>query len=199
VFSGALDRCIVSALLAEQRHEPRNPEPILMRHLWTVALLVALPGCGKARSTSAPSPASSPVSAASSAAPAEPPKDSVTLERERYVAEVRQSIAGKETLPASQVFKNIKMLNDVPAGRLLAIMNVGYGKSLGVSCTHCHVAGAWEKEDKTQKQTARDMSKMVASINTDLLKNIPNLKGPNAIVNCTTCHRGQVKPALSIP
>ena len=77
-------------------------------------------------------------------------------------------------------------------------MNIGYGKSLGVSCTHCHIAGEWEKEDKTQKQTARDMSKMAATINNDLLKNIPNLKGPNAIVNCTTCHRGQVKPALNL-
>jgi hypothetical protein len=87
----------------------------------------------------------------------------------------------------------------VPAGRLLAIMNVGYGKSLGVSCTHCHTAGDWSRDDKTQKQTARDMGKMVASINADLLGKIPNLKGPNAIVNCTTCHRGQVKPALNIP
>jgi hypothetical protein len=43
------------------------------------------------------------------------------------------------------------------------------------------------------------MSKMVATINNDLLESIPNLKGPNAIVNCTTCHRGQVKPALNLP
>jgi hypothetical protein len=128
-----------------------------------------------------------------------PATDSVTRERERYVAEVRQEIAGKENLPASQVFKNIKVLTDVPAARLLGIMNIGYGKSLGVSCTHCHTPGEWEREDKTQKQTARDMSKMVATINNDLLKNIPNLKGPNAIVNCTTCHRGQVKPALNLP
>jgi hypothetical protein len=91
------------------------------------------------------------------------------------------------------------MLSDVPAGRLLAIMNVGYGKSLGVSCTHCHVAGQWDSDEKTQKQTARDMSAMAARINNELLKNIPNLKGPNAIVNCTTCHRGQVKPALNLP
>jgi Photosynthetic reaction centre cytochrome C subunit len=95
--------------------------------------------------------------------------------------------------------KNIKMLTDVPASRLLGIMNIGFGKSLGVSCTHCHTAGEWDREDKTQKQTARDMFKMVATINNELLKNIPNLKGPNAIVNCTTCHRGQVKPALNLP
>ena len=177
---------------------PRNPEHILMRRLWTVVLLAAVPGCSKPRSAATPSPVQA-TPTTTAAAAAEPPRDSVSLERDRYVAEVRKTIAGKETLPASQVFKNIKMLTDVPAGRLLAIMNVGYGKSLGVSCTHCHVAGEWEKEDKTQKQTARDMSKMGATINNDLLKNIPNLKGPNAIVNCTTCHRGQVKPALNLP
>ena len=90
-------------------------------------------------------------------------------------------------------------MTDVPAGRLLAVMNVGYGKPLGVSCTHCHVAGQWDSDEKTQKQTARDMSAMAARINNELLKNIPNLKGPNAIVNCTTCHRGQVKTALNLP
>jgi hypothetical protein len=174
----------------------------MMRIVSVIGVLVLAAGCSSARKTESgsPSPVPSPTAAApqSAAAPAAA-KDSVTLERERYVAEVRQEIAGKENLPASQVFKNIKMLTDVPASRLLGIMNIGYGKSLGVSCTHCHTPGEWDKDDKTQKQTARDMSKMVATINNDLLKNIPNLKGPNAIVNCTTCHRGQVKPALNLP
>ena len=173
-----------------------------MRIVSFIGVLVLAAGCSSPRKaeSGSPSPVPSPTAAApqSAAAPAAA-KDSVTLERERYVAEVRQEIAGKENLPASQVFKNIKMLTDVPASRLLGIMNIGYGKSLGVSCTHCHTPGEWDKDDKTQKQTARDMSKMVATINNDLLKSIPNLKGPNAIVNCTTCHRGQVKPALNLP
>ena len=171
-----------------------------MRIVSFIGVLVLAAGCGSARKTEtvSPSPAPSPTTQSASV-PSAPATDSITRERERYVAEVRQEIAGKETLPASQVFKNIKMLTDVPASRLLGIMNIGYGKSLGVSCTHCHTPGEWDKDDKTQKQTARDMSKMVATINNDLLKNIPNLKGPNAIVNCTTCHRGQVKPALNLP
>lgn len=177
-----------------------------MRHPRLVLALGLGLACSSAQKSDSPSPtpsqrpAQAPATQSTAAtSPAPIQKDSVTLERDRYVAEVRKSIAGKETLPASQVFKNVKMLTDVPAGRLLAIMNIGYGKSLGVSCTHCHVAGEWDKEDKTQKQTARDMSKMAATINNELLKNIPNLKGPDAIVNCTTCHRGQVKPALNIP
>ena len=176
-----------------------------MRQTW-IAMGFVIAACSSARSSESPSPApvsvaaTAPVATPASPSPSgSPVKDSVTLERERYVAEVRQQIAGKETLPASQVFKNIKMMTDVPAGRLLAVMNVGYGKSLGVSCTHCHVAGQWDSDEKSQKQTARDMSAMAARINNELLKNIPNLKGPNAIVNCTTCHRGQVKPALNLP
>ena len=168
----------------------------MMRRIQIAVAVILVASCRSGTRSETP-PAAAP-SAPVAVAPA-PAKDSVTLERERYVAEVRQQIAGKETLPSSQVFKNVKTMGDVPAGRLLAVMNVGYGKSLGVSCTHCHVAGAWEKEDKTQKQTARDMSAMAARINNELLKNIPNLKGPNAVVNCTTCHRGQVKPALNLP
>jgi hypothetical protein len=77
-------------------------------------------------------------------------------------------------------------------------MQIGYSKSLGVDCTHCHVAGQWEKEDKPTKQITRDMSEMAKTINTKL-KEIKNLKNPNPVVNCTTCHRGQVKPALNLP
>ena len=170
-----------------------------MTRPWITALVACI-ACSGARRSESPSPAPAAAAAQSPASVSAPPaKDSVTLERERYVAEVRATIAGKESLPAPQVFKNIKMLTDASAGRLIAIMNLGYGKSLGVSCTHCHVPGQWDSESKTQKQTARDMSAMAARINNELLKNIPNLKGPNAIVNCTTCHRGQVKPALNIP
>jgi hypothetical protein len=173
-----------------------------MRHTWFVLIVGAVAGCSSASGSKPSAPALAPTTAATpdnSPAAQAPQLDSVTRERNRYVAEVRQSIAGRETLPASQVFKNITMLTDVPAGRLLAIMNIGYGKSLGVSCTHCHTPGAWELEDRTQKQTARDMAAMAARINNELLKNIPNLKGPDAVVNCTTCHRGQVKPALNLP
>ena len=175
-----------------------------MRRVLTLGLVLVTAACGAARrgdepSSTAGAPAPGVSATASQGAATSPPRDSVTLERERYVADVRRAIAGKESLPASQVFKNVKTMGDFPAGRLLAVMNIGYGKSLGVSCTHCHVAGEWDRDDKPQKQIARDMSAMAARINNELLKPIPNLKGPNAVVNCTTCHRGQVKPALNLP
>lgn len=112
---------------------------------------------------------------------------------------LRKAIAGQENKPAEQVFKNIQMLKGMPAGRLLRVMEMGYARSLGVNCTHCHVADAWEKEDKPTKQIAREMFAMMAVINNDQLKKIKNLKGPDSIVNCTTCHRGQTKPALNLP
>lgn len=164
------------------------------RSLTFLMVLTTVAGC-----TSARSPQSATASSSTATAATTSDTDSVARERERYVAEVRKAIAGKEQQPASQVFKNVKTLTNVPAARLLAIMNMGYGKSLGVSCTHCHIAGEWDREDKPQKQIARDMSAMAGTINNQLLKNIANLKGPSPVVNCTTCHRGQVKPALNLP
>lgn len=115
------------------------------------------------------------------------------------LAKLREQIKGKENELAPTVFKNIQTMKNTPAGRLLAVMEFGFAKSLGVDCTHCHVPDKWEAEDKTQKQTARDMSAMVSTINRDLLKNIKNLKSEMPLVNCTTCHRGEVKPALNLP
>jgi hypothetical protein len=114
------------------------------------------------------------------------------------VAALSKQIAGKEDQPADAVFKNLKVLNKVPAGRLLLIMQMGYSKSLGVSCAHCHIPGEWEKDDKEPKQITRDMVAMSKTINQDLLKNIAGLKDRTPIINCTTCHRGQVKPALNL-
>lgn len=121
------------------------------------------------------------------------------FDQAQALAELRTSIAGKENEPAEKVFKNIQLLKGVPAGRLLRVMELGYARSLGVTCTHCHVPGAWEKDDKPTKQIAREMAAMVSAINNQYLKQIKNLKSDNPVVNCTTCHRGQTKPALNLP
>jgi len=115
------------------------------------------------------------------------------------IAKLKEQIKGKETEPAEKVFKNIQILKGIPAGRLLAIMEFGYARSLGVNCAHCHTPEKWETEDKPTKQIARDMWTMMGKINTELLKNIKNLKSETPMINCTTCHRGQVKPALNLP
>jgi len=121
------------------------------------------------------------------------------FDQNEKVAELTKRIAGQEDKPAAEVFKNIQLLKAMPAGRLLKVMEFGYSKSLGVNCAHCHVVDQWEKDDKPTKEITREMIKMSGAINNEYLKNIKNLKSETPIVNCTTCHRGQIKPALNLP
>lgn len=125
-------------------------------------------------------------------------EDSLETDRMKYVKLVMESIRGKQKMRADSVFKNIKMLK-VPAGQLLAIMNYGYSRSLGVSCGHCHNTADFASEEKKQKDITREMSAMSTKINSELLKNIKGLQSETPVINCTTCHRGKVKPALDLP
>jgi len=123
-------------------------------------------------------------------------RDSLTAaRRDSGAAMVLRSIAGRETQPAESVFKNIKVLKGVPAGRLVNIMNMGFGRSLGVSCGFCHVPGKWDLDDKQEKNTARVMIAMVGAINREYLSKLPVDSGhPAPMVNCLTCHRGMPRP-----
>ena len=133
------------------------------------------------------------VSPASAQAPA------IAFDQAKALAELRKSIEGKENQQAVDVFMNIKQYKGVTAERLLRIMEFGFSRSLGVTCTHCHVPGEWESDEKGAKDTARAMSAMVSAINNEYLKNIATLNSANPSVNCTTCHRGQKRPALEMP
>lgn len=133
------------------------------------------------------------VTFASSLLAAEAPFDQkATIER------LRQSIAGKEEAPSSEVWKNVQVLKGVPAGRLLKIMEMGYSRSLGVDCAHCHDVARFESDDNKKKVIAREMAKMAADLNARVLPGIPGLESERPTVNCTTCHRGVVKPALDL-
>jgi len=115
--------------------------------------------------------------------------------RDSAAAGVLRSIAGRENLPAESVFKNIKILKGVPAGRLVNIMNNGFGRSLGVSCGFCHVPGKWDLDEKEEKNTARLMFAMVQTINRDYISKVPVDSGvARPVVNCFTCHRGNPRP-----
>jgi hypothetical protein len=123
-------------------------------------------------------------------------RDSVTAaRRDSGAAGVMRFIAGRENQPAESVFKNIKIFKGVPAGRLVNIMNNGFGRSLGVSCGFCHVPGKWDLDDKEEKNTARLMFAMVQTINGEYISKVPHdSAGPRPVVNCFTCHRGEPRP-----
>ena len=123
-------------------------------------------------------------------------RDSVNAaRRDSGAASVMRTIAGRENQPAESVFKNIKILKGFPAGRLVNIMNMGFGRSLGVSCGFCHVPGKWDLDDKEEKNTARLMFAMVQTINRDYIAKVPVDSGaPRPAVNCFTCHRGNARP-----
>ncbi len=91
---------------------------------------------------------------------------------------------------AAQVFKNIQILKEMPAAQLQSTMSF-VAASLGVDCSHCHTRPALENDDKPAKQTARRMMVMVNEINKTL--------GDKPLVNCATCHRGQLHPSTVPP
>ncbi|HEX2121616.1 MAG TPA: photosynthetic reaction center cytochrome c subunit family protein, partial [Thermoanaerobaculia bacterium] len=101
-----------------------------------------------------------------------------------HVTELLAAIKGKENRPAGEVFKNVKLLKDVPAARFLRIMDIGYARSLGVGCDHCHVEDRWEADEKRSKEAAREMIVLTQKINTQLgeMKHIDNSE---PAVNCT--------------
>src|SRR5882757_9967681 len=83
-------------------------------------------------------------------------------------------------------FKNIQVLKGIPADQLIPGMQF-ITASLGVGCEFCHVEGAFEKDDKKPKQTARKMMAMMFAINKD------NFEGHRE-VTCYSCHRGSIDP-----
>jgi photosynthetic reaction center cytochrome c subunit len=97
-----------------------------------------------------------------------------------------------------QTGKNIQVLKDLPESQLGTVMNF-VAASLGKRCDYCHVNKGgnnwvWESDDKPEKQTAREMMKMVMGINKTTFKG-------NTEVSCYTCHRGRTSPMgiISLP
>ncbi len=87
---------------------------------------------------------------------------------------------------AEEQFKNIQVLKGFPAEQIFPTMQF-ITASLGVECEFCHVQGAFEKDDKKTKQTARKMMEMMFAINKD------NFDGHRE-VTCYSCHRGSPAP-----
>ena len=125
-------------------------------------------------------------------------QDTLQPKRDSAVAAIRRQIVGKEELPAKEVFTNLKLLGDMPAGRLLNVMNGGYSRNLGVTCDYCHNTDDYGSDEKKEKETARGMITMVGTISGELAK-ITTIKSERPVVNCGTCHRGVARPGVRPP
>ena len=97
-----------------------------------------------------------------------------------------QLVGADADAPMRKRFKNVRVLAG-PASRLVATM-ASFTRALGVDCAHCHVPGAWDRDDKPAKMRARQMLQLVAQSNAELF-------GTDGLVQCWTCHRGTLAPS----
>jgi hypothetical protein len=114
------------------------------------------------------------------------------VELPSFYADSTQGAPAEKTV--EQVQKNIQVLTGLPQSQLIPVMNY-MSSSLGVRCNFCHVNkdGNWDfpSDAKPEKASARDMIKMVLSVNKTTFKGATE-------VSCYTCHRGRTHP-LSVP
>lgn len=99
--------------------------------------------------------------------------------------------------PDDEKPKNLKVLpKDMSHRQVVGIMR-GYALALGVRCDECHAQKAgsdeldFESDKKPEKENARKMMKMMASINDQLAQ--MNIKD-SLQVSCVTCHHGLKHP-----
>jgi len=77
----------------------------------------------------------------------------------------------------------------------------GFTANLGVDCKYCHVRDKkadtlmFDKDDKPEKEIARNMMRMTADINEKYFHFNEEVKASEVqAVTCFTCHRGQAMP-----
>lgn len=96
--------------------------------------------------------------------------------------------SGQKT--AKQQYKNIKVLQNLPADQLIPVMRE-WNAALGVKCNFCHVINpdhtGFEKDDNHHKEKARQMYRMNVDIN-------KRYKAAEKKVTCFTCHHGRAEP-----
>jgi hypothetical protein len=94
---------------------------------------------------------------------------------------------------ASEKFKNIKVLREMPADQLGKAMNM-MSASLGVDCGFCHISGSedFEKDGNEHKDVTREMISMTFDINKRYFEGRP-------VINCNTCHNGMPMPKATFP
>lgn len=97
-------------------------------------------------------------------------------------------------------FTNLQVLpKGLSREHLLALMNQ-YSGQLGVRCSFCHVLNPatghadFASDAKPEKQAARVMIRMAATVNARFLARLPGSIRTEQKVSCYTCHRGHPRP-----
>ena len=101
-------------------------------------------------------------------------------------APAKQAEPAIKTETAGQFYKNVKVLQDVPAYKLHDGMHY-ITAALGTRCEFCHEEDNFASDKKRNKRIARKMMKMLFAIDKD------NFNGRTE-VSCYTCHQGHEKP-----
>src|SRR5260370_28086089 len=92
--------------------------------------------------------------------------------------------------------KNLKLL--APDTDIRFVMQ-NFTEALGVQCTYCHVQGDFAADTNPKKETARKMIAMVRLIDTSFPSSAGVFPDGYHEVDCSTCHRGNVKPETKAP
>ncbi len=109
-----------------------------------------------------------------------------------------QTIATGQPVMVEDAFKNVQVMKRIPVNEFMDTMGF-FSAALGLNCTGCHVAESlqdWSKfaEDVARKRTARNMIRMVDSINKTQF-------GGLRVLTCWSCHHGtqipEVVPSLA--
>ena len=100
-------------------------------------------------------------------------------------------------------FKNLQVLpKNITEDSLDKIMD-GFTAGLGVDCKYCHVRNKvadtliYEKDDKSEKEIARNMLRMTMDINEKYFHFNEEIKSSEIqAVSCMTCHRKEPRPVI---
>ena len=111
------------------------------------------------------------------------------------LAQERGGQQGRGAAPAVPP-KNLKVL---AANTEIPFVMRSFNEALGVQCTHCHVQGDFAADTKPEKEMARKMIAMVRLIDTSFPSSAGVFPDGYHEVDCSTCHRGNVKPEIMAP
>jgi len=109
--------------------------------------------------------------------------------------------------PEEPQWKNLKVLpKNISKDQLHEVMEE-WEHSLGVHCNFCHARNDaakqmdWASDAKPEKEMARDMFKMMNTINKKYFHAKKDSTGMmlKAGVNCNSCHRGTAHPEVTLP